>query len=148
MHDKRLTQRLTDYWDRLRRDAQLPQIEQFNPRPLEDIMGNCCMWKVDVGGPNNNTLLYSSEFVGDGLKEIIGSAITGEVFSPHATNFPAARILGKISHAVEDKTVIGDAGQFVHDDNRVVKYRSCLLPFGTRDGKVTNVLLGVSWRKF
>lgn len=148
MTDKRLTLRLTEYWNRLRKDLPLPQIEHFSPSTLEDVMGKCCMWRVDIGGNNNNMLMYSSEYVGDELKEAIGSKLTGEVFSPRISQFPAARIMGKISHAVEDKTVVSDEGQFVHEDNRIIKYRSCLLPFGTRAGKVTNILLGVSWKKF
>ena len=46
-----------------------------------------------------------------------------------------------------DPKPLVDIGQFISENNKVVKFRSCLLPFG-KDGVVTHVLAGLSWREF
>ncbi|HEU5048105.1 MAG TPA: PAS domain-containing protein [Rickettsiales bacterium] len=149
MHEKRLTQRLTEYWDRLRNEAPLPQIERFNHGALEDVIGKCCLWRVEIRDPSAKTRLYTYEFVGAEMQQIIGSSdLIGTTLSPHFKDFPAARIMGKIGNAVENAAIVVDEGQFVNTNNKVIKYRSCLLPFGTQDGRVTNVLLGISWKAF
>lgn len=148
MHDKRLTTRLIDYWNHLRKDAPLPQIALFNHIALEDVIGKCCMWRVEVKESAGKVSFYTYEYVGEEVKQAIGKDLTGGTFSPQFRNFPAARILNKIDEVVKNSTVIADAGQFVNEKSKIVKYRSCLLPFGTKDGKVTNILLGISWHEF
>ncbi len=148
MEDKRLTTRLTIYWNNLRKDLPLPQSELFNPAALTDIMGKCCMWRVEVDKTLNNKNIYMYEFVGQETKEALGVDMTGKSFSPNTGNFPGARIVEKIDEVVNSAAPLTDEGQFVNKNNKVVKYRSCLLPFGTKEGKVSHILLGLSWRAF
>lgn len=148
MHEKRLTQRLTDYWNRLRKEAPLPQIERFNHGALEDVIGKCCLWRVEIRDPSARARMYTYEYVGEEMQQIVGSDVIGTTISPHFKDFPAARIISKISEAVEHGTIVVDEGQFVGSNSKVIKYRSCLLPFGTQEGRVTNVLLGISWKAF
>ena len=149
MQDKRLTHRLTDYWNRLRKEYPLPQIGKFNPAALEDIMGKCCIWRVEISSASSTKQIpiYTSEFVGEEVKQAVGLDM-GEAFSPHIQNFAAARIIQKIDEVVRTGNVVADEGQFINESHKIVKYRSCLLPFGTPKGKVTNVLLGISWKAF
>lgn len=148
MHEKRLSKRLTDYWEQLRKDAPLPQIEQFNHEALSDVIGKCTVWRVEVGNQHTRNPLYTCEFIGDDAKQAIGSDITGQVASPRMYTFPAARILEKINEVVENGLVVVYEGQFTNETSQIVKYRSCLLPFGNRQGKVTNIVLGISWKAF
>ncbi len=146
MQDKRLTKRLTDYWDRLRKDAVLPQWEKFNPGAFDDIWKQCCGWRVEPGGTNSH--VYTYEYVGSAVKQALGSDPTGQMFTSHFKNFPGARIVQGIDEVVSKKAPHTDEGQFINEDSKVVKYRSCLLPFGKKDGKVTHIVLGLSWGLF
>ena len=57
MNDKRLTKRLTDYWQILRKNSQLPIWEHFNNAALGDIIEKCCVWSVENPyGEANSTI--------------------------------------------------------------------------------------------
>jgi len=148
MHDKRLTKRLTDYWNTIRKEDILPPIERFNRAALEDVMGQCCIWKVEISHSNSKTPLYIYEFVGSSLKEALGKDMTGEMFIPQLKNFPAARIVAKIDTVIASQEPVSDEGQFINEKNKIIKYRSCLLPFGNKEGRISNIVLGLSWAAF
>lgn len=136
-----------DYWNKLRRDLPLPQWEKFNIAALQDIWGQCCVWRVDISATGHGNQ-YTYEYVGSNAQEALGTNLTGVVFASHLQKFPAARITERIEETVLSLAPIMDEGSFVNQKNKVVKYRSCLLPFGTIKGKVTHVILGLSWRTF
>lgn len=148
MEDKRLTKRLMDYWNRLRKEQPLPPWEHFNISVLADIWGQCCVWRVDVTGVERQITQYTYEYIGSSAKEALGKDLTGMVFISHFQRFPGARIAERIGEVVEHGIPITDEGNFVNETNKVVKYRSCLLPFGTKEGRVTRVVLGLSWKTF
>jgi len=148
MEDKRLTKRLTEYWDRLRKGLPLPAWEHFNVGGLADIWGQCCVWRVDVANAERNTHQYTYEYVGSNAKEALGKDLTGLVFFSQLQRFPAARVTEKVDEVVKNATPVIDEGTFVNEKNKTVKYRSCLLPFGTKEGKVTRLVLGLSWKTF
>jgi hypothetical protein len=146
--DKRLTKRLMGYWNRLRRDRPLPPWEKFNSGALEDIWGQCCVWRVEImaGGRRSNQITY--EYIGTGAQQAMGRDLTGEVFNSRLQRFYGARIVERIDEVIQDAIPLSDEGTFVNEMDKVVKYRSCLVPFGTAAGKVTHVVLGLSWRAF
>ena len=72
MEDKRLTKRLTDYWNRLRQDMPLPQWEKFNVGGLADVWGQCCVWRVNVANMDKRINQYTYEYVGSNAKEALG----------------------------------------------------------------------------
>jgi hypothetical protein len=56
-------------------------------------------------------------------------------------------VVRKASEVLANPVPLVDMGQFINAGNKVVKYRSCLLPFGTGN-KVTHIIAGLSWREF
>jgi hypothetical protein len=145
MHDQRLTTRLIDYWTRLRKDLPIPQWQSFNGAAFDDLWQQCCGWRVDQG--NSNTFTYTYEHVGQSVREAIGSDLTGKIFNSRFNNFPGATISKSIDNVVKNPTPLIEESQFINEKNKIVKYRSCLLPFG-KDGKVTHIVLGLSWKAF
>jgi hypothetical protein len=127
MEDKRLTKRLIDYWDRLKKELPLPAWEQFNIEGLADVWGKCCVWRVEVAESPEIRPQYMYEY---------------------AQQFAGARITKRVNEVVQNRAPLFDEGTYVNERNKTVKYRSCLLPFGTKEGKVTHIVLGLSWRSF
>jgi hypothetical protein len=70
------------------------------------------------------------------------------MFTSHFRNFPGARIVRKMDDVVKTLSPLTDSAQFVNEQNKVVKCRSCLLPFGNKQGRVTHVVLALSWKDF
>jgi hypothetical protein len=145
MKDKRLTNRLIQYWEKLRTQQPLPAWERFNPGVVDDIWKNCCVWRAE-GSEDMPT--YTYDYVGASVRSALGVDATGVVFNSHFRNFPGARIVYKIDEIVKSQTPMLDESQFVNQQNKIVKYRSCLLPFGNKKGRVTHVMLGLSWHAF
>jgi len=147
--DKRLTKQLTDYWSHICRGRALPPWEFFNAGAIEDIWKQCCVWQVETGGEGRKINQYTYEYVGRGLKGALGKDLTGMVFSSRLRQFPGARIAERIDEVVLQLHAqpITDEGVFVNEKDKIVKFRSCMLPFG-RKGKVTHVVMGLSWKVF
>ena len=51
------------------------------------------------------------------------------------------------NQAPPSPTPLLDTGQFVSETSKVIKFRSCLLPFGTEE-RITHVVVGFSWREY
>ena len=148
MEDQRLTKRLTEYWNRLRKDLPLPAWAKFNVGSLQDVWGQCCVWRVDLTGLENKRRQYTYEYMGSNAREALGQDLTGMVFISHFQRFPGARVVERVEEVVASHAPVSDEGSFVNENQKIVKYRSCLLPFGTPEGKVTHIVLGLSWKAF
>ena len=105
-------------------------------------------WRVEIDASEARRTTYTYEYVGRDAQQALGKDLTGVMFMSHLQHFPAARVTQKIADAVGGGLPISDEGTFVNDSNKIVKYRSCLLPFGRIDGVVTRVVLGLSWKIF
>jgi len=173
MQDKRLTHRLTDYWNQLRGDGHLPNWKDFDSKEFGDIWEQCCGWKVEAD--QVSSIVYTYEYVGKSIAQVAGKDMTGqqyvssqlvaeagkpapkravaevkagELVAKHFNNFPAARILQKIDRIVKRPAIVIEEGRADGNDGKSVRFRSCLLPFGTEDGKVTHMVLGLSWKQY
>lgn len=172
MNDKRLTQRLTDYWNSLRGDGPLPKWESFNTGEFSDIWKQCCEWRVEAG--DGNTVIFTYDHVGESVKEaidndlwgrkfttssrvlpgapltrnIIGAGLAEQMYTSDFKGFPVASIIKKIDRVLNKLAPLVDEGRFENPERRVVRYRSCLMPFGTPEGRVERLVLGLSWKVY
>ena len=146
MNEHRLNERLTSYWNNARKDAAMPEFAKFNAGAIEDIWKQCILFVIQptVDGRTPNVNFYS---VGDSIKSVYGSDMTGRSFNPAQKHFQGAAIMQRVNDIMSNPIVVHDSGQFINERSKVVKYRSCRLPFG-RNGKVTHIVAGLSWREF
>lgn len=146
MQDNRLTDRLVRHWELIRKDEVMPNFSQFNASALSDIWQRCILFIVQpaaAGAPPS----LKFQVIGDNLNSIYSQSMLGMTFNPTHRAFPAAAVIKKVHHMIEAPAPLIDMGQFVNDRGKIIKYRSCLLPFG-RQGIVTHVVAGLSWREF
>jgi hypothetical protein len=143
--ERRLNDRLTTYWNHLRQDDALPTFSKFNTGAIDDVWDNCILFMVNKSHNDNKS--YTFYRMGDRVKKLYNEDLVGNTLKPAQKMFKGAAIIKRIDDAVKNGTPIEDHGQFVSQDNKVVKFRSCLLPFGN-DNEVTHVVAGLSWREF
>jgi hypothetical protein len=146
MEDKRLVNRLTAYWEELRKKSALPQYSQIDSEEIADMWAKCFAWKVDVGSDTN--YVYSYVHVGEDIKKDMGMDPEGVLNIEQFRHFPGARIIQKMLRVVESKTIVSDEVNFITDQNQIIKCRTCMVPFGNKMGVVTHVVMGVSSRAF
>ena len=145
-NDHRLTDRLASYWNLIRKDAVMPEFAHFNLSAISDIWQQCILFTVvqGAGGAPNSVSFY---MVGDQTKALYGGDMVGRTLYPSMKHVQGASIVKRVDEVIASPQAIFDQGQFVNPQSKVVKFRSCLLPFG-KDGKVTHILAGLSWREF
>ena len=145
MIEQRLTDRLTKYWELIRKDAPFPPLESFNSAAVDDMWSNCMLFAVGKTGDNEKT--YTFYRMGERVKAAYGADMVGQSLHAKHRAFKGADVVKRIDDIIIDPKPIYDAGQFVNPDNKVIKFRSCMLPFG-KDSVVTHVIAGLSWREF
>lgn len=146
MMEHRLSERLTRYWDTLRKDLPMPHFSHFNASAIEDIWQQCLLFTV---APEVENQPYALSFyqIGEGLRGLYGSNMLGRHFNSTQRHFQGAAIVRRVGEVLANPAPVNDMGQFVNTRSHVVKYRSCLLPFG-HDKQVSHVITGLSWREF
>jgi hypothetical protein len=146
MNEHRLSDRLLLYWNGMRKDLPLPDFSHFNASAIADIWQSCVLFTVSPAVENKPFVLNFDQ-IGDKVRDIYGNEMVGRSFNTAQRHFQGAAIVRRMEETIESPAVLNDVGQFINERSKVVKYRSCLLPFG-RDGKVTHVLVGLSWREY
>ncbi len=146
MHQKRLTDRLTSYWDLLRKDQPIPEFSKFNNASIADVWDHCMLFSVNPVSEGKAS--YTFYRMGDKVKALYGGDLSGSTLNPKQSMFKGAAVIKRIDQILEKPEPMSDQGQFINDNSKVIKYRSCLLPFGGNDGNVTHIIVGLSWREF
>lgn len=143
--ERRLIKRMTNYWEALKDDDILPLIQKFNSSAIADIWGNCFHLSISE---DTSKRKYKYEHVGPEVVKAYGKNPEGQYLSTEIYSVPGASILRKIDESVNSCTPLTEQGQFINHKSQVVKYRSCIIPFGKGDRVVTDVIIGLSWRVF
>ncbi len=145
MQEKRLTTRLTTYWDMLRKKDIMPDFATLNSAALQDVWHNCIVLKLEPGTDNENRRYYVHA-VGDNIIHMYGDDPSGQYLTPKQRQFQAAKVITKAHEILDNPQPLFDEGKFVNTRSKVVKYRSVVIPFGNTE--VTHLLAGLSWREF
>lgn len=145
MQTQRLTDRLTQYWGLLKKDEEMPAFGKFNSAALDDVWDYCVMLTVNKSASESKS--YTFYRMGSKVKEIYGEDFTGSSATAKHKGFKGATIIKRMDEVVQNHEPVYDSGQFINNNNKIVKFRSCLLPFGT-NSEVTHVIAGISWREF
>ena len=146
MNEHRLPDRLISYWNIIKKELMIPEFSQLNSSVIADIWQQCILFTVSPAVENKPFTLNFYQ-VGDQVRDIYGKDMVGRSFNTAQRCFQGAAIVRRIGETIDNPVPITDSGQFVNERSKIVKYRSCLLPFG-RDKKVSHVLVGLSWREF
>ena len=146
MLDKRLTNRLLEYWDDLRKERALPDIMHFNSSMMEDVWSHC--FKLKVEPISSHKANYYYDFCGKDIVDMCGKDFSGNQVNAATHMFPGAGIIRRIDTLLGAPFPVTEDGQVVTDGGKMIKFRSCLLPFGTQQKMVTHVIGAVSWKAY
>lgn len=146
MHEHRLAERLMGYWHTLRKDQLMPDFGHFNASAIDDIWQQCVLFTVSPEIENKPHVLNFHQ-IGERVRTLYGNEMVGRSFNTSQRHFAGAAIMRRVEEIISKPSPLNDAGQFINERSKVVKYRSCLLPFG-RNGKVSHIIAGLSWREF
>ena len=147
MEDPRITIRLLQYWQMIRKNELFPSIEQFNSAVIGDLWQQCFLVSVDTHAAQNQKFKY--EYMGPFIIAAYGKDLTGVTINSEASKkFPGKMALKKMDEVVSEYRPMEDSGYFVNEAGKLIKYRACFLPFGTKQGGLTHIMSGFSYREF
>jgi hypothetical protein len=144
--ERRLVNRLKSYWDLSRGSAELPLFSHFNKSTIEDIWKNCILVSVTNSG---RQILYKYDHVGESAVEAFGKDLTGIYASSYEKSLMhGSNLLKYLDKSVEERSFLVSQGQFVNAEDKIIKFRDCILPFVDTQNNVSNLVIGLSWRAF
>lgn len=145
--EKRLVNRLKNYWDLLRGQEPIPEYVKFNHGAIAEMWSNCIV--VSVNNPNSKQKIYRYEHMGPSASEAFGKNLTGVYASSYEKSLmPGSNLMSYIDKTVDERSFLISQGQFVNMENKIVKFRDCMLPFVDLHNNINYVLVGLSWRAF
>lgn len=142
--EQRLTFRLKAYWDKAKKANAMPDIRHFNSAVIEDLWPNCFQVSLMPG----TQISYKYDYMGRPLIDLYGKDLTGMMLDEHSPEFPGMIIHKKLLGVVQSGVPLQDEGNFLTRQSKMIKYRACLLPFGTAADGVTHIIVGLSYRAF
>lgn len=145
MIEHRLPIRLANYWDRIRNQHPVPSIDMFNPQELDDLWQKC--FKVSFLKENGGHI-YTYDFIGSELESIFGAGLVGSKIVEKPGFLPIQQMIEQMDKSIHSPLPIALDGQFEDGNGKIIKYRSCLLPFGTSKDNITHFIVGVSWKVY
>jgi len=146
VNEQRLVKRMESYWDSLKEEgASLPKYQKFNNARLQDIWENCFTLIVNEKMGNR---MYKYEHVGEEVHKAYGSKLVGDFTMQTIKGIPGVKVLEKIDECITAKKIFVEDGKFINKESKMIKFRSCILPFGSDGENVDHVVTGLSWRKY
>jgi len=146
VNEQRLVVRLQNYWDSVRKEELMPEYIKFNNNSIFDLWESCMVFKVASAGER---YVYQCNFVGEDLKIGFGKDLENRYVTDNDKRLlPGSNLAEFMNKCVVGKKVIISQGQFVNFENKIVKYRDCILPFCDNTERVSHLIVGISWKAF
>lgn len=147
--EKRMIKRLLDYMKKISTDDGSADIYKFNSEAIAEIWPQCFMMNVENRGSiNDENFLYKYEYVGSIIIDAFGKNPTGEVVNIDIKSAPGIKIIENIDYCAKELKILNENGRFVNQKSKVIKYRSCMAPFGKKGEPATNIIVGLSWQSY
>ncbi len=144
MDEKRITQRLLNYWKTTAKGTKYPDIKRLNTAVIEDIWPFCFRVAIIPG----TMPTYRYEYMGQEIIELYGRDLTNQVVDSRMAAFPGAVLHEKLDNVVATGEPLSDDNHMVGLTGKLIKYRACMLPFGNEQSGVTHIVTGLSCRFF
>ena len=132
--ERRVPLRLLAYWEKLRRGRPMPSERDLVPEDISDLWDNCFLIPVQNIPPSS----YRYSYIGRNIMEVYGGAPPTNDMTKAIT--PPAGVIDVCMTVLQNRKPLIESGEFTRHDNRVVKYRQCLLPLG--EGDEVRVIFG------
>ena len=145
MHDQRLVTRLQNYWELIRRGKVMPEIGQLNPAVIEDLWQQCM--KIEVNRTQTG-IGYTYRFMGEKLIAMFGRDLTASTIDLRSSQYPYGVIVKSLEGVMNERKFVLDENQFVNEKGKVIKYRGCIMPFGSEAKGITHLVVGLSDRTY
>lgn len=139
-HAVRINELLPHYWEELKAGHPLPLEQEINPDSLGEAWDWCYL--VSIRGD-----VFAYDYLGRSLLDAYGDDLTGREISETLVYPHPPSLLATFRKVTASSTPALDENQFHNSQGALVKYRSCVTPYGAfgRTG-VQFLLGGMRWK--
>ena len=141
----RFHERLQDYWDKLRAGRPFPAEREVNPDDLAEVWPSCFLISID---DVTRRLGYRYSYLGDALVAAYGDDLHSPDVSALLTAVGNTPMAKRFDEVVKERKPVMDENQFTNSNKLNIRYRSCMLPLGDKDGEVTHILGCMRWKAY
>jgi len=138
--ERRITEQLILYWQKLRLDRAYPDIGDIKKDDLDELWDDCFIIEFEY---INSALTHTFNFIGDNISDIAGKNVPKE----QILSFIGNNLASQYERVLETKRPLIEEAEFKNLNNKVIKYRQILLPVGS-DSSITHILGGVRFKEF
>ena len=146
--EKRMVKRLIGYIEKISEADGVARYNKFNHEAIAEIWPQCFVLSVGSSGTDRGGFTYRYEYIGDIIKDALGENPTGEMINLNMKNTPGIKIIENIDICTTELKILYESGKFINNNSKVIKYRSCMAPFGKAGESATNIIVGLSWQSY
>lgn len=140
--ERRITQRIYDYWDQLRGDHPMPREEDIDPDVLGEDWQHCFLLQTrDIDHIEQFNFTYLGEGILNAYKHAGIETDNLYLIGPNA--FYLAPLFMDVVHTREPRI---EENHFTSSNGSQVHYRQCLLPLGNKSKQVEAIFGAVLFK--
>lgn len=141
--ERRISHRLVNFWQHIKGDRLLPGEKDIRRALIEDMWDNCFYIQLRGEFLQRSDDFYTYFYVGKALESLFDQSEK----SPRLLTLPDDHFYENCKEmALTKLPVVENIESFRLPDGKNIKFRQCLLPVGTPEGKVEAVFGGLRWK--
>lgn len=140
----RLTEKLQAYWESVCAGRPYPAESDIDISVIADIWDSCFLVK-SVSTAHGRVFRY--DFLGKDLIDAFGGDMTNQEISDKLVNPSHPPLVASFGKVMDSGKPAEEESEFTNESGMIIKYRSCMLPLGTKDG-VNYIVGGMKWKSF
>jgi hypothetical protein len=146
MMEQRLSSRLVSMWDKLAELNPPPMFAQMNKNAISDVWSQCAVVRVEQAATSPQDTLFAFEYIGDKSRSLLANIQEGRMVRLGELNRETKKFLETLPETISNITTIVNSGTLAGGrNNKIIKYRICMLPFTNTSKAVSHIMIGFSW---
>ncbi len=141
--EKRINELLYAYWDNMRGSRPYPSESEIDPDELEEIWDSVFLVQLKPG----DQVGFRYAYLGNSLLEAYGEDDTDSKILEQLISPDSPPLVKKFQEVEKAGQPVVDEGEFKNRKNMLVKYRSVMLPLGSKS-RVEFIIGGMKWKSF
>jgi hypothetical protein len=146
MLEQRLSSRLVGIWDKLAELNPPPMFAQMNRATISDIWPQCAVIRIEQAAESPQDTLFAFEYIGEKSRSLLPAIQEGQMVRLRELNRETKKYLETLPETIDNITTMVNSGVVAGGrNNKLIKYRICMLPFTNTSKAVSHIMIGFSW---
>lgn len=141
---RRINERLLEYWRKVRRDRPFPMENEINPEAIESIWDSCFVVRAEPPGePTEFRYVYLGEALIEAYGDEMNSKEVCEKLAYPANN----ELIARFKDVIDSRSPVTEEAEFTNSRGMLIKFRSCMLPLAKDNPDQVGYVIGaMKWK--